>query len=165
MDDLKKAIFILIILTMCSCSGINRFSAYDLKFISTLGIYNPKYDRECRKKDLKEHVKPYKNKSNPSRTCVAYRDYLCRINITCKGDKQCEEEAKRYWIVQDRIWSKKADPVEIVKNHCIMQRLKCDYSDKKGECYNSILLIPKDKVSEDDLKILNEYIEKIEQNK
>jgi len=132
MCNMKNKIILIIILslTLISC-GNNRFKDRETTQIFTFGFYPKK--NECDKLDLTIHSASYKNGVYPTRTCMQYKDYLCRINKVCNGGKKCEQEAAQYWL---KGWKDKngkwLDSITTTKNYCEAQKKNCD-SAKKGD--------------------------------
>ena len=120
-----KTILIIAILAILASCGQNRFKDRETSQIFTFGFYPKK--NICDKLDLTEHSARYKNNVIPTRTCMQYKDYLCRIDKICNNDKKCEQEAAKYWLSGSGIWV-----INRIKNYCEAQAKRCNLA-KKGD--------------------------------
>ncbi len=131
LKNLNKNLLLISITLLFSCSIENRFVKRDLVNLSTLGVskFFTHNDYEfCKKIDPNFII--YKNGVNPTRTCIHYGYYKCHIENYCKGDKDCENDVKRYWIAD---WKDKygnwTDPVEATKTYCERIKKQCDLAE------------------------------------
>lgn len=74
----------------------------------------------------------YKNEVMPVKSCIHYSTYKCHINHYCDGDKQCEKEARRYWLGADWLGKdgKKIDSLEWHATYCERIQKQCDATPK-----------------------------------
>jgi len=126
----KYILIVSCIFLVSNCSG-NRFKDGEMLNTFTFGITGYDSFKFCKKID--PYFILYKNGVNPRRTCIHYGYYKCHIEHYCKGDKDCEKDAQRYWIKE---WKDKygnwTDPVNATKTYCERIKKQCN-SAKKGD--------------------------------
>jgi hypothetical protein len=120
--------FLILTILISGCSD-NRFVRRDLVHIATIGIsgFFDHNDYQFCKKNNPDFIKPYKNGVEPIRTCRNQQYYVCHVSYYCKGDKQCEKDAKQYWIGE---WSSGdggvTDAVVAAGEYCGRIKKQCD---------------------------------------
>lgn len=125
---INRNILIIAFLTLIvSCSG-NRFKDSGALHTFTFGIKGYDAFEFCKKKD--PYFILYKNGVNPTRTCIHYGYYKCHVEHYCNGDKDCEDDAKRYWISNDWYDEKgsKIDGLGATVRYCERVKKQCDYA-------------------------------------
>ena len=96
----KKKI-VLGIISLLILVGCNRFDKNS--WLASFG-YNAD---ECEIRDRTHHSKYYSNGMQPSRSCIHYRRFMCRIERICVGkteieNEACRQEARNYWGQDER---------------------------------------------------------------
>ena len=89
------------ILCLFILDGCNRFNKST--WLASLG-YNTD---ECATRDWTHHSNRYANGMSPSKSCIRYRRFMCRIERVCIGkseieNEMCRQEARNYWGQDER---------------------------------------------------------------
>lgn len=101
MNKKKSSAMALKMLCFLMLIGCNRF--HKTRLLESFSYYAD----ECAKRDITHHANSYSNGMRPSRACIHYREFMCRIERICVGkseieNESCRQDARNYWGQDER---------------------------------------------------------------